>query len=59
MWPHDNELCGINELGLQNNNKEIKEETSKSSTLTVTCFDRYRHTFSVEDTMDHDEGTQK
>ena len=39
--------------------KLIKDETLKASTHMVTIFDRHRHTFNVEETMDHNEGRPK
>lgn len=36
--------------------KVMKEETIKDNTHAVTIFDHHRHTFSVKETMDHNEG---
>lgn len=36
--------------------KVMKEETLKASTHVVSIFDRHRHTFSVKETHDHNEG---
>ena len=36
--------------------KVMKEETIKASTYAVTIFDRHRQNFSVQETMDHNEG---
>lgn len=38
--------------------KVMKEETIKANTHVVTRFNRHRYSFSMEETMDHNEGGQ-